>query len=336
MPRKRPLQRRSPAASGPPGDVLAAHAELVRRFLIDVHSLAMAAEAGTHAYGFENIVGVGISRKTVGSKSTTELGVTVYVVAKAPRKAVAREALIPKQVDGVPTDVVAIGELHAQPYRGRYRPAPGGVSVGHFKITAGTLGCLVRSGRTQFMLSNNHVLADSNAGSTGDPILQPGSYDGGQNPRDAIARLSKFVPIQFGGTLNYVDCAIAELDAGAGAPRNIAYGKLGATPVAPKVNLLVKKAGRTTQATRGRITDVNFTGRVGYGTAGTATFAQQFIVRAQGKVPFSAGGDSGSLIMTQAGNKPVGLLFAGSETSGYTIANPIARVLADLGVTIVV
>ena len=49
--------------------------------------------------------------------------------------------------------------------------------------------------------------------------------------------------------------------------------------------------------------------------------------------PFSAGGDSGSLIVTNGTQQPTGLLFAGSTT--HTIANPIQAVLAALGVTIV-
>ena len=44
--------------------------------------------------------------------------------------------------------------------------------------------------------------------------------------------------------------------------------------------------------------------------------------------PFSAPGDSGSLIVSQSGNQPVGLLFAGGD--GLTIATPIDVVLQAL------
>lgn len=46
----------------------------------------------------------------------------------------------------------------------RNRPLRVGGSVGHFKITAGTLGCFVRAriGGALHLLSNNHVLADEN------------------------------------------------------------------------------------------------------------------------------------------------------------------------------
>ena len=99
------------------------------------------------------------------------------------------------------------------------------------------------------------------------------------------------------------------------------------------LNMLVKKCGRTTQFTRGRVTAVAATVNVSYGTAGVATFQNQIIIQSLNANPFSAGGDSGSLIVTDVTQQPTGLLFAGSTT--HTIANPIQAVLAALGVTIV-
>src|SRR3989449_10313618 len=78
----------------------------------------------------------------------------------------------------------------------RIRPAPGGVSIGHIQITAGTLGVLARPNGRPVILSNNHVLANQNAGRVGDPILQPGPADGGRL-QATIARLLDFVPIPF-------------------------------------------------------------------------------------------------------------------------------------------
>lgn len=87
--------------------------------------------------------------------------------------------------------IQTVGEIFAPPpglqngaRTDKWRPAPGGVSIGHQSITAGTLGVLVEDeeGPIQ-ILSNNHVLADSNRGSPGDYIHQPGRYDqpGGGN-----------------------------------------------------------------------------------------------------------------------------------------------------------
>lgn len=81
---------------------------------------------------------------------------------------------------------------------------------GHHAITAGSLGVLARCRRTsaRMLLSNNHVLADTNKGSAGDAILQPGPADGGTR---LVARLRRFEPIHFDGRPNVVDAAVADL-----------------------------------------------------------------------------------------------------------------------------
>lgn len=316
------------------GNLLEARAELEKMLLLDVAAVARSAESGTDSHGFENVIGVGIGEKVANGVETGEPCVTVYVMAKASRRDVASEAVVPSSVGNVPTDVVAIGEIVAQPFRGRYRPAPGGVSIGHHKITAGTLGCLVRTGKRRFILSNNHVLANSNAAKVGDAILQPGPIDGGTMKKDLIARLTKFIPIDFKSNgVNFVDAAIATpLRMADVTAKNIWWGTPSTTVQAPALNVLVKKAGRTTQRTRGRVTGINASVRVNYGTAGIALFRNQIIVQSLSSAPFSQGGDSGSLIVTDSGNRPMGLLFAGSAS--HTIANPIAAVFAALGVTI--
>ena len=67
----------------------------------------------------------------------------------------------------------------------------GGVSIGHYAITAGTPGAFVKDKTTAetLILSNNHVMANSNDASIGDAILQPGPADGGKSPQDRIAAL---------------------------------------------------------------------------------------------------------------------------------------------------
>jgi hypothetical protein len=86
--------------------------------------------------------------------------------------------------DSLPMNIIQTGLIEARPNTNRVRPAPGGFSVGHIKITAGTIGCYCvgnsapRNSRLM-ALSNNHVLANVNAGVFGDCIVQPGPYDGG-------------------------------------------------------------------------------------------------------------------------------------------------------------
>jgi hypothetical protein len=96
----------------------------------------------------------------------------------------------------------------------------------------------------------------------------------------------------------------------------------------------VQKCGRTTECTVGTVEEINATVTVCFAgfpfCTKSATFVNQFTITPG---DFSAGGDSGSLIVTNDNNKnPVGLLFAGSSTR--TIANPIGVVLDHFGVTI--
>jgi len=247
--------------------------------------------------------------------------------------------------DSVPLNVVVSGIIEAQTHRFRMRPAPGGVSVGHFRITAGTLGCLCTGRRAPrnarlMVLSNNHVLANCNSAVFGDCICQPGPYDGGRCPQDQIAILERFVPVNFSGGVNYVDCAtgwawpdrvrreLVYLPGGAPA-----FFRISSTPVLPVLGMLVGKSGRTTQLTQGRISGIGATVNVGYGSGRVAQFRDQITIVGTSGL-FSAGGDSGSVIWTwNAQRNPVGLLFAGG--GNVTIANRMTLVLAALDINLV-
>ena len=212
------------------------------------------------------------------------------------------------------------------------RPVPIGVSTGHPNITAGTISCRVKdaSGNV-YALSNNHVYADENRAKIGDNVLQPGPYDGGQNPRDAIGTLADFESIVFSRRANNtIDAAIALSSTsllGNATPSN-GYGTPKTTTAAAYVGQAVQKYGRTTGLTTGKVYAINATVNVGY-DSGVARFINQIIITPG---TFSSGGDSGSLIVTETGKNPVGLLFAGSST--VTVANPIDLVLDRFGVTI--
>jgi hypothetical protein len=150
-----------------------------------------------------NVVGVAVGFKESKGEKTGELSVVVLVEQKKPLAALSAEDLIPPELDGMRTDVYEVGYLRAQQAQNpkeRFRPIiPAGVSIGHYKITAGTFGAMVTDKTTgeRFVLSNNHVLANSNDALVGDAILQPGAIDGGQNPADVVATLERFVRIRF-------------------------------------------------------------------------------------------------------------------------------------------
>lgn len=218
------------------------------------------------------------------------------------------------------------------------RPVPIGVSAGHGRVTAGTLGARVSSGGETFALSNNHVFAANNEGNAGDNLLQPGVVDGGRDPDDIIGTLADYEPIHFCKAMvckkNTIDAAIASVttdDVGSETPDG-GYGAPRSSSVDAEIGMSVQKYGRTTGHTVGQVTGLNATMDVGY-AAGTARFEGQIVITGRG---FSAGGDSGSLIVSKGlllgDRRPVGLLFAGTPTT--TLANPIDLVLDRFDITI--
>ena len=245
---------------------------------------------------------------------------------------------IPAALDGVGVERVTTGILGIRAPTDRFpRPVPIGVSSGHLNTATGTLGARVTDGTNVFALSNNHVYAASNNASIGDGIIQPGNVDGGSDPADRIGTLHAFQSINFtDGTTNTIDAAIALTsvgNVGTSTPPE-GYGTPSTVPATAFVGQAVQKFGRTTGFQLGTVAEINVSVDVCYvfffGTCfEDARFVNQVAVTPDA---FSAGGDSGSLIVTQDGNRPVALLFAGGE--GRTIGNPIDLVLQRFGVTI--
>jgi hypothetical protein len=221
----------------------------------------------------------------------------------------------------------------------RTRPLLIGVSIGHYRITAGTLGAFVvlRKGGEVRVLSNNHVLADEDRGKKGDAILQPGAYDGGRAPLDRIGALDGAVKLKPRG-INRVDAALCAVDGSIGYdPRTLrgvgTLAGLAKTPVEGTER--VEKLGRTTGHTRGRVTAFELDNVVVGYDVGNLRFDEQIEVEADGPGSFSQGGDSGSLVFAADDRGAFGLLFAGSDQggasgTGLTYVNPFAAVLAQL------
>jgi hypothetical protein len=335
------------AEAGVSGDILAL------RDAVEATLLAASGEPESlaDAPSTEGIVGVGIGLSdpdgiASGMGLPGEPTLTLFTRTPLPQDALmsqlARSAGT-RALSSMPVQQVPVGEIDAYSHRARHRPAPGGVSVGHVDVTAGTLGSRA-IGLTppwtnrHLILSNNHVLANSNAGRVNDSIIQPGRADGGSHPADQIAVLARWVPINFGGAPNLVDAAFGwawhqrirgeqyYLSGGSGA-----YYRTGTAPIAATLGMTVGKSGRTTGLTMGRVTQIGVSVNVNFGGGRVALFRNQIAIRSVNSNPFSAGGDSGSLIWQWAsGVRPVGLLFAGG--GGTTFANPIGAVLAALNI----
>lgn len=196
---------------------------------------------------------------------------------------------------------------------------------------SGTLGALITDGTNQYILSNNHVLGRSGTAVAGEDVSQPGMIDANCAITTIVADYTGAAPL---GSSN-VDAAVAQLRPGqmssTGSIQDI--GVPSSTIAIPTVGLGVAKSGRTTGFTTGSISSINTSVSVQYqqgcgkGKKFTVTFTGQIVITPGN---FSAGGDSGSLIVTNnAAHNPVGLLFAGSSSA--TIANPIGLVLTRLG-----
>lgn len=324
-------------------------------------------------FKYPNVNLVGRGYKLMADERTLEEAIICGVTQKLPVEALEEHEIIPPDVyvaqgSVMLTDVIEVGEIKALAFNRKktWRPAPGGVSIGHYKITAGTLGAWVFDEETgdRLILSNNHVLANSNQAELGDAILQQGPADGGRYPENHVANLHRFQTIEFGaapptcpisellveglnmwarllgsshrvGAFKVNEQAVNRIDAAVAIPilpevlGDFTILEIGTIDGVAEIKLgdSVEKSGRTTERTHGTIKVVDATVNVSYGAAGTAVFEKQIVAG-----PMSAGGDSGSLGITRIGSLifAFGLLFAGSDQ--ITIFNPIQDVLSTLGV----
>ena|SRR5438094_1210880 len=295
---------------------------------------------GTSVAPDQNVVGVGVGEQIVDDKPTGVLAVKFFVRLKYPEDELSRKTLLPKTIDGLPVDVEESGLFRSFKVtmpnpKTKIRPAQPGCSIGFRDPTdqfvmAGTFGALVKDSADQYILSNNHVLADESRLPAGAPIFQPGLLDGGSVNTDQIAALSKFIPLLSSG--NKVDCAVAKVTSKKLVTKEVLHIGAPTGTADAVIDMSVHKFGRTTSYTVGHIKSINTDVTVGYDT-GNFVFQEQIIIVGTSRNPFSKAGDSGSLILERSTNKAVGLLFAGSNS--HTIANHIGDVLQALKVTLV-
>lgn len=256
---------------------------------------------------------------------------------KVFKKTTAHKTLEKTTIDGLPIQITEETELPI-PFLKRtekWRPAWGGVSIGHYLITAGTLGSCVFKNGVKYILSNNHILANKNDAEIGDDIYQPGVYDGG-GAIDKIGELSEFIPIDFyegwdepEPTPNYVDCAIAQPT----NPDDVALAIIELDYPSfirePELGEEIIKSGRTTGITEGTIDGIGDVW-IGYAFEKYAWFEDQIITSNN----FAAGGDSGSLVISKVDGKAIGLLFAGHRELYYAILNKMTVVASELGINL--
>lgn len=289
----------------------------------------------------KTVNGVGVGQKWVNGTPTDTAAILIFVQKKSSQSNLmskfSASELIPKEIDGIPTDVIEVGDLVKQGFESKIRPIVPGYSCGHGKITAGTIGGIfLDKDNHPVVLSNNHVLSNENNAQIGDLIYQPGpldsrgslAFNGWNNPpanTPYFATLKDFVQLSQSG--NKQDSAIAKIhesfiNAGMINPVYPTVNKPLAGFGNAAVNMAVQKMGRTTGYTTGRIIGLNASFTIGY-DIGQLRFNECVVCS-----PMSAGGDSGSLIFDMNMNA-VALLFAGSEK--VTLANAIAPVVSRYG-----
>jgi hypothetical protein len=301
----------------------------------------------------------------VGGSQTTGL-ISATGTYSAPLKIT--PSLIPANGDNITVTITAVSQvnstltgtatitLQTQQQGTQAGAVKLGTSGGNINDTApgvccsGTLGSLLTLAGTQYILSNNHVMARSDGAGLGDAISQPGLIETNCNTAgtQTVANLSQFFNLE-SGPAPKIDAALAQVASGkVDSSGNILL--LGATqtngvpdPGAPAQgtgitptqalgaphNGLVAKSGRTTGLTCSTILAMNVSGDVDYyrhcGDSTVAfTVSYTDLVSVSGG-DFSASGDSGSLIVTQDTAEAVALLFAGSDTD--SVGNPVGDVL---------
>jgi hypothetical protein len=308
--------------------------------------------------GLSNVIGVATGFRMRGGEFTDEVVVQIFVERKVEEQRLNPWERVPSNVLGyeraeVATDVIETTLPEAQQDTTRYRPVPGGCSIGaEARINAGTLGGWACDSRDEaiVLLSNNHVISNLDTLPVLTRIVQPGQFDGGILPDDVISDLKRHVPVNTVANpptgpvpTSVVDAAIGQID----PDIDIEHDVIDIGPAiyevrAPALNMNVQKRGRTTQLTaNGRITSVGMTFNTTYRNATRISSIQNaFRITSMDGNAFSASGDSGSLIFDQTagtlqGTLPVvGLLYAGGTFANgtpFTDANDINAVFGALG-----
>ena len=285
-----------------------------------------------------NVHSIGVGFKEVEDGLTDVMCIRFHVAQKLPLSMLGKNR-IPKEIDGVVTDVVesmpAFFSNCTQQRKKRQRPFVAGISAAIDTVTTGTISCFCSSTKEGdspddvYLLSNNHVFADVNRGKPGAPILQPGVIDGG-TPEDKIAELSRFYPLNTNSGSNIIDAAIAKVDPGIAFDQEIcSIGKVKGTNPATAL-LKVKKHGRTSGYTEGSITDLSLDVNVGLdhnNPSKAVLFQDQLrIHKSHSFSSWAQFGDSGSLVLDME-DRAVGLYFAGPANGVYGIANRIEEVI---------
>ncbi len=305
----------------------------------------------------EGVVGVDIAEKISAGKPTGQVSIVVFVEKKKPGTRLAKGQMVPKEINGVVTDVQELeielqsamvklddgvglvdataypslhGGISMGPRRSVFLSPPEVPAAGNY-VFVGTLGAMVRdrANGNVMALTNFHV-ACPRGWAIGDRMAQPSLVDN-------AAAATDFGSLARATLSEHVDGAVVRLDAGKDWTATIeTIGNVAGTATAT-VGMPVQKRGRTTEHTFGTVRSTDFTATINYGgDIGNRTLRNQLRIETDTtrSARFSQKGDSGSVIVSGDRNV-VGLLFAGSTDGQWTFGNPIGFVQDELGVDVI-
>jgi hypothetical protein len=266
-----------------------------------------------------NLVGIGYGTKETGERLTGDMAVRVYVARKIEKSRLSPTELIPSSIDGVLTDVIAIG-------RPRFHSGAAllGESISHVRGGAGSIGCLVKKQNDEswYLLSACHVLAPAGDAQLGDVILKSEISDA--NAAE-LARLADFEPLSADEGVNRFDAAIARIDRKSDVQNRIpVIGALQLPPMNPALFQSARKFGAVSLHTLGVVTDAS--ADVRFVMEGETYFFKDVAQITGAGAPFSDGGDSGAVVVDALSNRPIGLIIGGS--GARTFISPLGAILS--------
>ncbi|NKQ37005.1 MAG: hypothetical protein HF973_15505 [Chloroflexi bacterium] len=311
------------------------------------HAEAVLAQVQEDWLQREGVTAVDLGYKWSKGEMTGQLAIRVHLAHKKPLEELSESDLFPREVDGVPVDVIEAtyglqaasetdwGEAQLEAAidgrNRRFDPIPLGVSIGSPRVTAGTLGAKVYDANTQeeMILSNWHVMVGSLQAQPGDPVWQPGRLDGGR-AADVIATISRSV-------LGPFDAAVCKVTGDRPIQNQTLEGRAIEGATKPRLGMRVWKSGRTTGLTEGFIDGIMMTVPLNYNAAGVRQLQRVMRIVPRpgaGPIEVSLGGDSGSIWVDEASGLAVGLHFAGEvgDAPEHALANDIVAVTEHLNV----
>ncbi len=176
--------------------------ELLRRARVPAGAIDSYLRARERFRALPGVTGVDLGVKLRNGQTASRAGLTirVHIARKKTKAKIPRAQRIPGRFEGIRTDVVEARYLaehtagHAA-RRARLDPLCPGACVSRTNGAAGTLGMFVQGrgadSASKYLLSADHVLADSGNPNVGDPIVQPAAEDGGTEVVAGLAARSK-------------------------------------------------------------------------------------------------------------------------------------------------